>query len=215
MSDVEIKIAGPSDLLNIHKFLSEFFHDKEPIERSHVDKSFKMVPDDEFLLECIDCETTLMAMKDNKLIKVLVAGKILSNEAERNIESARHLEPKKAKDILKFLSYIEAKADHCNRLKVRFCLHIHIVSVHSNCQGHGIASQLFKYCVDNGQAKNYPATSTDCTNKFTAKIAEKLGMICIATVTYEEYNQFVGETSFVPNMIHDVIKSYALLNANI
>lgn len=115
---LELKVRVASDLFAIWDFVALHFHDKDPLELSHVDKVDKMKPDDTFLLDCIDSEATLLGFDDDKLVSVLLAGKILPNDAERNFECAKHVTSKKASDILRFLSYIEAKADYCNRLKV-------------------------------------------------------------------------------------------------
>lgn len=209
MCDVTIRIAERSDLSLINNFATDFFHDQEPIESSHVDKSDKMVPDDEFVLDCIDCGTTLMAHDGDKLIGVMIAGKILPDEAERSLEWAKQMKSKKSADVLKFLSYIEAKADSCKRLQVPQCLHIHIISVHPNHQGLGIAKKLFAACIVNGRSKNYPALTIDCSNVFTARIAESFELKLLSTVTYDEYCTHIGEKLFIPSQPHIKITTYA------
>lgn len=214
MCEAKIKIADRSDLKAINNFLASNFHDKEPIETSHVDRTDKMIPDDEFILSCISSETTLMTLFGDELVGVLLAGKILPNEAERNIECAKHIKSKKSADILKFLSYIEEKADYCHRLKVPYSLHIHIICVHPQHQGLGLAKNLFKSSVEHGRNKNYPAVSIDCTNSYTAKIAESIGMRCLSMVTYQEYNEYIGAETFIPTEPHTEIRSYAKLYEN-
>lgn len=209
MCEVDIRIAHLSDLIEIREFASEHFHDKEPIEMSHIDKTDKMVPDDDFLRDCISNETTLMAFADDALVGILISGKILPDEAERNRECAEQVKSKKSADILRFLSFVEEKADYCNELKVTHSLHIHIISVHPKHQGFGIARKLFEYCIDNGRGKGFPAVSVDCSSVFTVKIAEKYGMTCLSTLTYDEYSKHIGETLFIPMEPHTVIKSYA------
>lgn len=209
MFDIKFKAAERSDLSVIREFVDENFHDKEPIEQSHIDKTDKMKPDENFLLDCIDCETSLMAFDGDKLIAILLAGKIQPDEAERNLECAKHIKSRKAADILKFLSFIDAKADYCNRLKVSYCLHVHIIAVHPHYHRQGIAKKLFELCIENGRRKNFPAITMDCTNFFTSKIAEKFDFAHVSTVTYDEYNQRVGEKLFISSEPHTDIKSYA------
>lgn len=209
MFDIKFRAAKNSDLSAIRDFVDENFHDKEPIEQSHIDKNDKMKPDDDFLLDCIDCETSLMAFDSDKLAAVLLAGKIHPNEAERNLECAKHIESKKAADILKFLSFIDAKADYCNRLKVSNCLHVHIITVHPRYHRQGIARKLFELCIEIGRRKKFPAITMDCTNLFTSRIAEKFAFTHVSTVTYDEYNESLGEKVFVAREPHTDIKSYA------
>lgn len=208
MSEVEIEVAEEVHLKAINGFLATHFHDKEPLESSHVDKSDKMTPDDEFLLDCIGYQTSLLAFDGDNLVGVLLSGKILPNEAERNLECAKHIESAKCADILKFLSYIEEKADYCHRLGVSHCLHIHIVCVHPNHQGLGIAKRLFESCIERGRVKGHPAVSIDCTNFITAKIAESFGMSLLSTVTYDEFNERAGDKKFIPNGTSE-IRCYA------
>lgn len=208
MCEMEIKIAVASDLKAINNFLATNFHDMEPIEMSHVDKTDKMIPDDEFILDCIANGTTLMAVKGNELVGALLSGKILPNEAERNLECAKHMKSKKSADILRFLSFIDRKADYCNRLGVPHCLHIHIVSIHPKHQGLGIAKSLFKSCIEWGRSQSYPAITIDCSNFITAKIAESLGLSCLSTVTFDEYNEHIGDKIFIPSVSSE-IRCYA------
>lgn len=210
MSEVQIKIAAASDLKVINEFLSKYFHDKEPVEMSHIDKTDKMIPDNEFLLDCIESQTSLMAFSEGDLVGILLSGEILPNEAERNLECSKQIKSKKSADILKFLSYIEQKADYCNRLEVPNCLHIHIVSVHPKHQGLGIAKSLFKFCIERGKCMNYPGVSIDCTNFRTAKIAESVGLSCLSTVTYDEYNEHIGDKIFIAGE-SDKIQCFAKL----
>jgi arylalkylamine N-acetyltransferase len=209
MDGVTIRAACRSDLSLVHCFLNTYFHDTDPLESSHIDKTDKMKVDDAFVLSCIECETTLMAFEDGKLVAVLIAGSIDVTEPERNLECAKGIDSPKIADILRFLSYIEEKADFCRRLGVSSSLHIHIVSVHPAYQGRGIAKQLFKVCMSNGSVKKFPALSIDCSNIFMAKIADEFGMTCISTVTYEEYNQHTKKELFVPKEPNLEIKSYA------
>lgn len=210
MCEMETKIAVASDLKAINNFLAKNFHDIEPIEMSHVDKTDKMIPDDHFILDCIANETTLMAFTGGDLVGVLLSGKILPNEAESNLECSKHIKSKKSADVLKFLSYIDSKADYCNRLGVPHCLHIHIVSTHPKHQGLGIAKSLFKSCIESGQSKSYPAITIDCSNFITAKIAESFGLTCLSTVTYDEYNEKIGDKIFIPSVSNE-IRCYAKL----
>lgn len=211
MCDIQIKVAVQSDLSMIRDFLAVHFHDKEPIELSHVDKIDKVKPDENFLTDCIKSEATLVAFAGNDLIGVLLAAKIFHDEAERNLQCANEVESKKTADILRFLSFIDARADYCNRLKVSHCLHILIISIHPSYHRRGIAKKLFELCVQIGERKKFPAITIDCTNVFTSRIAESFNFVCTSTVTYDEYNKHIGEMLFIPTYPHIDIKSYAKL----
>jgi arylalkylamine N-acetyltransferase len=214
--DTFVKIATAADLQLIHAFLSEHFHNLEPIEVSHRMKHEKVQPNDDYLLSCIDCNTTLMAYTGDVLVGVLIAGTIFANEHERNLEASKLMSGRNEKhaDVLRFLSYIDEKANYCSRLHVPEALHIHIIAVHGDFKGRGIARTLFECCVENGRKFNYQAVTVDCTSHYTARIAEQRAFSLISTVTYDEYHDFIGERLFEPSFPHMQINSYALILKN-
>lgn len=210
MSDIEIKIADASEVCIIDDFITEHFLPHEPIQMSHVRKDEIMEPlPPDLIRECIASQTTLVAFKGSKLVGVLIAGEV-SAEADEFIEDEQKFGAKAA-DIFGFLNYIEKKADYCHRLNIPRSLHIHIVNIHADHFRQGIAKKLFSYCIENGRRKNFPAMTVDCTSFFTSKIAETFDMTCVSTITYDEYNEHVGQTLFVPREPHTEIKSFVKL----
>lgn len=210
MSDIKIRIADESDATRVSDFICLHFNDYEPIQVFHVRKAEEMDPPPrELLLECVESETMLMAFDGTQLVGVLIAGEISSDVSDKDLEFAETFGPK-ATEVFELLSYVGEKADLCNRLKVPRSLHIHIISVHSSRLREGIASKLFEFCIENGRSRNYPLISVDCTSFFTRKIAEKFGMICLSTVTYDEYNKHIGKQLFVPCKPHTEIRTYTM-----
>lgn len=208
MSNLNIKIAAPSDCSAINEFISVNFDDHEPIQTFHVRKGEVMdAPPEEFLRDCIETQTTLLAYDGEKLVGVLIAGEITSKEVDENLEFL-NFGPKNV-DVFKLLAYVDKKANICNRLKIPRCLHIHVLSVHLDHRRQGIAERLFAVCIEIGSHKDYPAFSIDCTSHYTMKLAEKFEMICQSTVTYDEYNEHIGKILFIASQPHTEIKSYA------
>lgn len=212
MGALEIQFATDSDFDQIYGFLDENFHDHaEPIQRAHKDKDVRMHPHKEFIKSCIESGTTLVGFIDDVLVGVLIAAKIHNREHERNAEAAKTSDTQKSTDVLQFLSYIDEKANYCNRLQIPEALHMHIVSVHKDYQGRGIARKLFEFCIENGRQLKFRAVTVDCTNSYTAKIAAKLNFTLISIVTYDEYNEHIGKNLFSAIAPHTEIKSYALM----
>lgn len=210
MSEIKIRIAYENDATRISDFVCLHFNDCEPIQVFHVRKGEEMDPPPmELLLECIESETLLMAFDGDQLVGVLIAGEINSDVSDKDLEFAETFGPKGA-DVFELLSYVGEKADLCNRLKVPRSLHIHIVSVHSNRLREGIASKLFEFCIEKGRSRNFPVISVDCTSFFTTKIAEKFGMSCLSTVTYDEYNKRIGKQLFVASKPHSEIRTFTM-----
>lgn len=206
---IKIKVAETSQLREISDFICRHFNGKEPIQMFHVRKDWPMDPQPTSLLqECIDWKTMLVAIEDSELVGVLMAGPIDSNVAEKDLAYSKKLGPK-GRDIFEFSHFIDRKAKVCERLKVTHSLHVHILSCHQGHLGKGIAKKMFEFCVENGEARNFPAISVDATSHFTVKIAERLGMQCISSVSYDEYNEFLGRTLFVARDPHREIKTYA------
>jgi ribosomal protein S18 acetylase RimI-like enzyme len=211
MSELTIKSALEKDASEISEFICVHFNGSEPIQLFHVRKDEKMDPPPADLVnECLESQTTLLAYQGDKLVGVLIAGEINSNIADKDLEYAGDYGPKGV-DVFNMLSYIGEKADICNRLEIPRSLHIHILSVHVDHKGQGIATKLFKACIESGRQKKFPAFSVDCTSFYTAKIAESFGMNCVSCVTYDEYNEKIGEKLFAPSEPHTVIKTYVRL----
>lgn len=204
MSELVVKIADISEIETINDFLTDHF--REPIYCSHVNKeeSLEKLPSDG-LRDGIESGTTLMAFSGEKLVGVLIGEKFKSHSGDFEFPEG---EESKGRDIMDMLSFIEKKADICNRFKLINCLSVFIISVHKDHLRQGIAAKLFKFCMENAQAKGFEAVSVDCTSSFTARLAENCGMTLVSSVTYDDYNAFAGKVCFVPCEPHTEIKSY-------
>lgn len=210
MNHIIIRIAVENDAEAISDFVCLHFNGCEPIQVFHVRKGEEMDPPPmELIQEGIESETILMALDGEKLVGVLIAGEINSDVSDKDLEFAETFGPKGV-DVFELLSFVGGKADLCNRLMVPRSLHIHIVSVHKDRLREGIASRLFEFCIENGRAKNFPVISVDATSFFTSKIAEKFGMSCLSTVTYDEYNKHIGKQLFVASKPHSDIRTFAM-----
>lgn len=218
MSDIIIRIADEADLSEIVSFIELHFVNAEPsltayqLEDENNQLASSDEDDDKFIRECILNETSFAAhdMRNHQLVGVCIAGMIGPNEHEESLKIANVVNDRKFADVLKFLAFIEERADVCNRLCVPESLHLHMISVHENYYGRGIAGKLFKAYYENAINKKYLAMSIDCTSSYTSRIAEKYNMELLSTVTYDEYNDFVGMKVFVPKEPHTVVRSYGI-----
>jgi GNAT superfamily N-acetyltransferase len=216
--DIIIRIADEADLSEIVSFIELHFVNAEPsltayqLEDENNQLASSDEDDDKFMRECILNETSFVAhdMKNHQLVGVCIAGKIGPNEHEESLKIANVVNDRKFADILKFLAFIEERADVCNRLCVPESLHLHMISVHEDYYGRGIAGKLFKAYYENAINKKYLALSIDCTSFYTSRIAERYNMELLSTVTYDEYNEFVGTKVFVPKEPHTVVRSYGI-----
>ncbi|KAG5678326.1 hypothetical protein PVAND_008011 [Polypedilum vanderplanki] len=221
--NVIIRTAEIADLIQIVKFIKEHFvlnepsllsyqiyknNNEEHIENENEDR---IDDDDDFIASCIINGTSFVAHIDNQLIGIFIAGKIGPNEYENSLAIANASNDRKFADIMKFIAYVEEKADVCNHFHVPQSLHLHIISVHENYFGNRIASKLFKHCLDVTRADGrFPVFSVDCTSSYSARIAEKHNMELLSTVTYDEFNEFIGRKMFITREPHTLVKSYGI-----
>lgn len=114
----------------------------------------------------------------------------------------------RANDIPNFLAYINAKSNIRQRFDVDECFQIEIVGVHQDYRQHQIGKKLFEAGIRLAKSKNCALVGVDCTNIYTSKIAEKLGMECVSIVSYDEYNDHLGKVLFVPTPPNVEIKTF-------
>lgn len=214
MSNITIKTAKKSDLKEILDFLNSHFLDFEPSISAHVRKDEKLddIPSN-LEMEALQSETLLLAYNGEELV-----GYVLASE-ETNKQHATHDEnnskvKSKGDDICDLIVHVGKNADTCNKLNVPSSLHVHVLSTHSDHRRKGIGRQLFNAIVETAKAKKFPAISVYCTSYYTARIAQSIGMQCIAVVSYDEYNKKIGKNLFVPIEPHTEIRAYAMLLDN-
>lgn len=87
MSVIKIRVAQQVDLNSIYEFLVGNFHDKD-----------KMVPDNDFLSDCIKGGTTLIAFVENQFCGLLIAKENHANEFEPIFKCANEIMSSKSSD---------------------------------------------------------------------------------------------------------------------
>ena len=75
-------------------------------------------------------------------------------------------------------------------------------------QNQGIARRLFERSLDLAKEKGFTLVAVDCTSLYTIKIAQKLKMKCISSITFDEYNEMIGERMFIAQEPHTIIKTF-------
>lgn len=208
MKSISIQVAKSSDYDSILDFIRQHYYQEEPITISHPEKGHT-ADDEKFTMSHIGHNSTLMAIDNetNKIVGVLIAGPIEHGDAEEMLRDAEK-SSKKWGDIQKLLAYIEMKANVLDKFNLNRALHCHALSAHQDYRGNGIGQRLFEEWFIIAQKLNYKLVSTDCTSIFTAKIAERCGMMCVSTVTYDEYNESIGKQLFVPKAPNFDIKTF-------
>lgn len=218
-SEIFIRPAMECEVDGISDFLEKHFSTGNPMELSYIhkqDDDQKQNDVDEhcdgFILKAIIAGYVLVAINVSTsiLVGVLIADTINSTSNGHLISpvaTSSSDDDNRANDIPHFLAYINAKSNLRQRFNVDECFHIEIVGIHQDYREQQIGSKLFEAGIGLAKSKNSKIVSVDCTNIYTSKIAEKQGMECVSTVSYDEYNDHLGKCLFVPIPPHTEIKS--------
>ena len=212
MKKIEIKKVQESEAEELQKFKNLHFHNNNPIELAHPGNGFtvsnpeliKSFIKNGFSLKAVEVETSTLV----GFVIGIPADPSL-NVIEEMIATAHSQD---RADMLKFVAYAEAKANIFVKFDVDHCLVIQNLCVHKNYRGHKIATRLLEACIAEVKAsnKNFNLISIDCSNLYTAKIVEKLGMSRASSVSYDEYNDHIGKNLFTPIEQHNEISTYIM-----
>lgn len=205
-----IRVATSDDHDDILDFVREHYYKEEPLTLSHPIPGHTK-DDEDFTMSHLKHQTVQIATDEEsgKIVGVIVAGPIEPGDADAMIEAAKTTETKKWRDISLLLAYIEKKADVLRRFDKSIGLHVHALGVHSQFRGHRLGEKLFNSCFDNAKRLNYSMVTADCTSIYSSRIAEKLGMESVSLMTYDEYNESIGEKLFQPTEPNVSIKTFA------
>lgn len=208
--NIAIRVATEDDREKFLKLFREAYYQEEPLTLSHPTPGHTR--DDEVFTVTSQLEhgTCLIAIdeENGQIAGALAAGPLEDGSAEEMIEAAKTTETEKWRDISLFLAYIEKKADLFVRLNIPNAVHIQALGVHRDYRGQRIGERLFQFCFDNAARLNYPLVSADCTSIYSVRIAEKMGMENVSTVTYDEYAERIGRQLFKPREPNLEIKTF-------
>ena len=206
--NIVLRLAQESEATEINDFYKLYFINVEPIQVAHKER-FGLYDELKFYDDAIKKESVLVAVdsENEKIVGCLVAQK-LNSCGTSNLPETGDI---KANDILKLITYIDEKSKIFEKFEVQSYLQIFTVCVHPDNKLQGIATKLFEACFALAKSQNFDLISVDCSSHFTTKIAEKLEMLLISSVTYDEYNKHLGKQLFTPVSPHTDIKTFAKL----
>lgn len=214
MEKVYIRAAKEVESDDIDDFLEEHFSSGNPMELAYVhtkkrEKMEQKKDHDGFIKKSIAKNNVLVAIDDssNALVGVLI-GNLLESRKKEELNTSTDIHCKARDDIDKFLAYISAKSNVIQRFNIERLFEIFIVSVHKNYRKQNIARKLFESGFDLAWKKQLEYVSVDCTSVYSSRIAESLVMECVSSVSYDEYNNYLGERLFVPILPHLDIKTF-------
>lgn len=207
------RVATANDREAILDFLRKHYYPEEPITNGNEPKC-QDIADEEFTLSVIADNASVVAVDpqtDGKIIGALMAGPIETDEVHHIMDMAAESESnnnRKWSQILLLLGHLAQCSNIFQRYNVDRSLHIHVMSVDTAYRGKSIGTYLMQMCFDVGKSLGYPIVSADCTNVFSIKIAEKLGMDCVNEMAFSDYKDIHGKQLFNPPLPHTHIKSF-------
>lgn len=206
--EIVFRVASESEHEQVREFLREFFFADEPINNAHPIRDES--EEEEFILSLLPKGNIIFAIDsiNDRVAGLASVGEITKNYAQETWAESETTTNQKWRDVLKFMSHIDSKSDVCKRFDVTSALHLHGVTVDKRYRGKAIGKLLFKECFNLAKHRDYRLVSADCTSVYSIRIAEAVGMKCVSTVTYEEYNDKIGEKIFQPISPHTEIKTF-------
>lgn len=210
---INYRVATSNDREAILDFLRKHYYPEEPITNGREPKR-QDTADEEFSLSVIAEGASVVAtdpLNNEKIVGALMAGLIETDEAYHIAEMAKESElnnNRKWSQILLLLGHLTRCSNIFQRYNVNRSLHIHVMSVDTAYRGKSIGTYLMQMCFDVGKSLGYPIVSADCTNVFSIKIAEKLGMDCVNVMAFSDYKDSNGEQLFNPPSPHTHIKTF-------
>ncbi|CRL06477.1 CLUMA_CG019794, isoform A [Clunio marinus] len=207
-SGIEIRAAKDNERGKVLEFLERNFFNEEPINKSYPSDDHSV--EGEFLLSCLSHGNIILAIDsfNNQIAGLACFGEITKFYAQEGWDESEITTNRTWRDILKFMSHIEMKANVCERFAVPKALHLHCVTADKKYRGKGIGKLLFNECFKVAKSRHLHLVSADCTSIYSIHIAEILGMECVSTVTYDEYHEKLGYEIFKPIPPHFEIKTF-------
>lgn len=206
--EITFRTAADCEHDKVLQFLQLHFFPEEPINNAYPFKDDSM--EEEFILSLLPLGNIVLAIdsSNEQIAGLATFGEISKSYSQESWDESETTTNRKWRDILKFMSHIEAKANVCERFSVSKALHLHSVTVDKKYRGRAIGKNLFNECFKVAENRNYRIVSADCTSIYSVRIAEAVGMECVSTATYDEYNEKVGDKIFHPIQPHVEIKTF-------
>lgn len=206
--EICFRVANESEHETVRQFLRRNFFPEEPINNAYPIKDDSM--EEDFILSLLPDGNIIFAIdaSNGEIAGLAMVGKITPQYSQESWDESETTNHQKWRDVLKFMSHIESKANVCQRFGVAAALHVHGVAVEQSYRGQAIGKKLFLECFNIAARRHYRIVSADCTSIYSALIAQSVGMECVSTVTYEEYHEKIGDKIFYPTPPHNEIKSF-------
>ncbi|XP_062550201.1 arylalkylamine N-acetyltransferase 1-like [Armigeres subalbatus] len=213
-SNLKFSVAEPTDYDSVLAFVIEHYYKDEPMNSSYIYDSSPAVDDVEFSVSFLLQGMAVKAVDpscENQLVGVSIANPINQEYVNDLLEAAKQAKTEKWRDSLKLLAHLQQTVNVLQRFNVPKCYDIEIVAVHPDYRGQSIGSRLFEEQFARAKQLGYAVASADCSSYYSARIAEKVGMECVARLPYSDYRDERGVQLFQPKAPHVEIQTFVKL----
>ncbi|XP_055679714.1 uncharacterized protein LOC129787902 [Lutzomyia longipalpis] len=196
MDDLTFRVAIAGDEAKVLDFIRKFYYPEEALTIGIAPKD-PTPEDEEFSLSCIPTGLSVVAEDSNgELVGVLLCHEVDNSTLPERKKETAEIKDAKWRTILTFLHHLEELSSICRRLDVPKGVQFSVLGVDPAHRGKSIGLQLMQKAAENAAEKGFKAIGAVCTSIFSSRIADKLGMTCVASVAYSEWKDNAGEVIF-------------------
>ncbi|EDW03002.1 GH11001 [Drosophila grimshawi] len=193
------------DIDEVTIFLRDHFYGNEPLMQTPGDHQIDY--DDakrrKYRLSLIAQGTSLVAIEAGRFVGVAFAGVIHPSDLEESWSEANEHKPKLLiEHIDYFLSDLARSARFFERYGVVDALYLSVLAVDATVRRQGLGRCLVTALLDVGRAKRLPLLVTSCTSLYSKRVMDALGMECVRSERYKDYEDEDGNVVIQPPAPH-------------
>ncbi|KAL5291802.1 hypothetical protein ACFFRR_010908 [Megaselia abdita] len=203
-SEIVYRLAEEKDEPGVLKLLRDHFYTDEPLSKN---AGYHDPADEQFAVGLIKQGTSTVADVNGQIVGVRLA---YPSHKKSQVSAKFNKKPTTAFErLMGFINALESKSNVFGRYQVETVMQGHMLSVHRDFRGKGIARKLYEHNMELAKEKGFPIYVCDCSSLFSSRLCEKLGMEQTATMEFHEYCDENGNAYYTPEPPHDFARSYA------
>lgn len=205
---ISYRIATSSDREGLRVLLNNHFYPHEPFYSGWINRD-PIDEDIEITLDLVSNGTSFVAVENEIIIGASLTGVNDPFTVQEMIEEAKQTKNPNWAQLLRSAAQFDVDADIFRRFNVEKVFHVYSLVVDSNYRGRSIATRLVERSLELASSLGHKMCSINCSNIYTARIANKCEMECISEVSMENIKNERGERLIKPPHPHIHIKYYA------
>ncbi|XP_023175159.2 uncharacterized protein LOC111602375 [Drosophila hydei] len=201
------------DIAEATRFLRDHFYGHEPLMQTP--GAHPVTYDDatrrEYRLSLIRQGTSLVALDGARFVGVAFAGIVRSSDLEQNWLEVNGQKPQQLiEHVHYFLADVEHRAQVFEHYNVVDALYLSILAVDASLRRQGLGRLLVDGLMELGRVKRLPLLFTSCTSLYSARLMAALGMDCVLSAPYANYQDEQGNVVIQPPAPHSAVNVMAI-----